>query len=225
MQQIISLGCSLTAPYTGYINYLSKAHGLNITNLAVAAGSNEIQSFRLNNLLVNDQIDRDAILLWQITSPWRSLRTFTAFDSKPYADNCVSDKNLIHDCFYENTGCFDEQSLLLLSNHKYFENYNHNPPYNLHMTVCDIYKWSFLVKDIIVYLGWSFLDREEPINKSLEFLSKAKNITVIPKEQSILDVCKNNNWSLEDDSHPTRESSIKWAKQVLEPVLLSKLKY
>ena len=224
MQQIISLGCSLTAQ-AGYVKYLNLAHNLNIQNLAVSAGSNELQSFRLNNLLVNNQVSRDAILLWQITGPWRSLRTFSAKDSKPYINKLgdPTEKECLYDCFYENTGLYNQQSLVLLCNHPYFDNYLHNISYNLHSTTCDIFKWSFLVKHIIVYLGWSWPD-DGQVDKSLEFLKTAENITVIPKENNILDVCKNNNWVITDDSHPTEESYIKWCKQVLEPVLLSKLK-
>ncbi len=224
MQQIISLGCSLTAQ-SGYINYLNRTHDLNIKNLAVSAGSNELQSFRLNNLLVENQVERDAVLLWQITTPYRSLQTFSAEDSEPHNSNCGDPAaGVIFDCFYEKTGLYNDQSLLLLCNHKYFDNYLPNVSYNFHMTACDIFKWSFLVKHIIVYLGWSWLDCDDNVNKSLDFLKTVENITVIPKENSILDVCKNNNWSLKDDFHPTEESYINWGKQVLEPVLLSKIK-
>lgn len=224
MQQIIALGCSLTAQ-PGYVNYFNNTHNLNITNLAASAGSNELQSFKLNNLLVNNQVSRDSILLWQLTTPWRTLRTFTNSDSEPFNSNCgFPGENIFHDCIYENTGLFSEPSLMLLCNHAYFANYWHNPTYNLHMTICDIVKWSFLVEEVIVYLGWSFSDTQEHIDTSLKFLSTFKNITVIPKEHSILDVCNDNKWPIKEDQHPTEDSYINWAKQVLEPVLFSKIK-
>ena len=92
------------------------------------------------------------------------------------------------------------------------------------MTICDIFKWSFMVKHIIVYLGWSWKDYDSIVDPSFEFLKTAENISVIPKENNILDVCKSNNWSLRDDLHPTEESYIKWSNQILEPVLFSKIK-
>lgn len=221
MEEIVALGCSLTAQ-SGYVKHLNRQYNLGIKNLAVSAGSNELQNFRLNNMLVTDQIGRDTILLWQITSPWRSFKSIPQRYSKSY-ENKLGNPNSdgSYDCFYEKIGLFDERSLILLCNHKYFDDFYQNPAYNLHMTICDIVKWSFLVKNVIVYLGWSFLDGSNSIDKSLELLSKYENIKVIPKQNSILDVCADNGWALYDDFHPTEESYIKWSNLILEPILFS----
>lgn len=210
----ISLGCSLTAQ-TGYIKFLIREYGLDITNLAVSAGSNQLQQHRLNNLYVKNQINLNTILLWQITFP---LRSHALIDYDEFAETNSSSE--FFDNIRENVELFQSSHYALLTHNPYFQkihvasNYNEN----LQNLTIDIMHWSFLCKKIIVYLGWDFMEKK--VYKTfLNFLKRRPNILVLPQESNIVDWCKNNNLEFSDDLHPTEESYIQWAKSNLIPVL------
>jgi hypothetical protein len=216
MKNYIALGCSLTAQ-DGFINYINQNYSFNIENLAVSAGSNLLQMHRLNNLLINNQIGTDSTLLWQITSPGRSFTLLPKVESQfkngiPF--------NGIFDWYLEKINLYGVENIGLLSNNNYFQNKDVNPLYNMQNLICDIYKWSKIVKKIIVYLGWSSIIPTYQLEKTFFLLRNLKNVEILPVELSICDWCNAQSLPFDNGYHPTNESYIAWAKKVLVPVML-----
>lgn len=215
MKPYVSLGCSLTAQ-SGYVNYIKKAYNLEIENLSVSAGSNFLQIHKLNNLLIDKQVGNDTTLLWQITSPARQ------FEIHPRAPRQF--KNGIpyvgiFDWVPEPVNLFKSDHTVFLCNNSYYDNKTTNLDYNMQSLLCDIYKWSKIVKRIIVYFGWSSMLPTTHIVMSMNFLNDLPNVCCLNLESSIVDWCRQNKLSFDDSEHPTEESYIRWAQQVLVPVL------
>jgi hypothetical protein len=217
---IIFLGCSITSD-EGYVNYFNTKYNINALNLAVGAGSNQLQSYRLNNLLVKKEIGVGTTLFWQITNPLRQFDLYPAVSGQVHAVG-----KPYHAPFNwtpEVLQPFNEESIAFLCNAEHLHVLPDNSKFNLQTLVCDIYKWSKLVDEIVVYLGWSFFEEPEIIDQALAVLDDCPNVLVLPREHSVLDYCQNKKWELRDDMHPTRESYIRWAQEVLEPILITKL--
>lgn len=220
--RFVSLGCSITAQ-DGYINYFNQKYNLDIVNLAVSAGSNQLQSFRLNNLLVDRQVGPSTTLFWQLTSPQRHFEIRDFDNSHGLRRGESFSKNQSYNWIETPIKPYGGKHAAFLCNaeHLYLNYLSYE--YVLQTTVCDIYKWSYLVKDIVVYLGWSFFAGAEYVDRALEVLKDRPNITIIPKEHSVLDLCMTRGWPLADDLHPSREGYVLWAQEILEPMLVSRL--
>jgi len=216
MKKYIALGCSFTAQ-DGFINYINQTYNFNIENLAVPAGSNWLQTHRLNNLLIDNQVDSSSTLLWQITSPTRSFEILPSVQSQfkngiPF--------NGIFDWHPEKINLYGVEHTALLSNNNYFQDKNINSYYNMQTLICDIYKWSKIVKKIIVYLGWSSVIPADQFEKTFFPLQNLTNVEILPVESSICDWCKDQSLTFSDTCHPTNNSYIAWGKKILVPVLL-----
>jgi hypothetical protein len=218
MKKYIALGCSLTAR-DGYVNYINSVHGLDILNLAVAAGSNQLQTYRLNNLLVNRDVGSESILLWQITGIGRNFELLPAQMGKSYCSGTPYQG--MFDWTPEKIQPWNEEYVSLLSNNPYHNDRFNNNKLVLHDLMCNIYKWSCIVNRIIVYFGWNSISDTATLNTFVNFIRQRHNVTVLPYRSSILDWCKKQQLEFEDDRHPSKNSYIKWGSDVLVPVLLN----
>jgi hypothetical protein len=215
MKNYIALGCSLTAQ-DGFINYINQTYNFDIENLAVSAGSNWLQIHRLNNLLIDNQVGADSTLLWQITSPHRSFEILPVVPRQ--FKNGIPFEG-IFDWHSEKINLYGVEHTALLCNNNYFQKKDINFHYNMQTLICDIYKWSKIVKKIIVYLGWSSMIPAHQFDKTFFLLNKLKNVKILPAELSICDWCKNRSLTF-NGHHPTNESYVAWGKEILVPVLL-----
>lgn len=215
-RKYISLGCSLTEQ-PGYVNHFNQTYNLDILNLAVSAGSNQLQSVRLKNCIFNNEIDQDTTLVWQITAP----RSHAVGDKKETVPMCTGEPFVgMYDWIPQAFDLFDKTEVALLSNNDYFRpGIKPNPAEIYQNLTADIYQWSFIVKEIIVYLGWSIFVDEIVQNKMYNFLKTRPNIKVIPRNQSIIDWCKHHNLKFFDQFHPSTSSYVAWGDQILLPYL------
>ena len=221
MYNYFALGCSLTQQ-DGFVNYFNIKYNLNIENLAVGAGSNQLQMHKMNNLLLQEKINSDTILLWQVTSADRPFDLFHAYDVT-YKQNC---KYTGYVSFIEEHCELtrNKYTATLCNNYLYEEQkiYNllKNNDYNFQNLICDIYKFSLLVKHIILFLGWKEVSSVSAIRNGFNFLNSTSNITCIDTDKSIVDWCKSKELDFWDDYHPKKNSYEKWAVEVLEPILI-----
>jgi hypothetical protein len=217
MKNYVALGCSLTAQ-DGFINYINQTYNFNIENLAVSAGTNWLQIHRLNNLLINNQIGAESTLLWQITSPLRNFKLLPAVP-RQFKNGIPFDG--IFDWHPEKINLYGVEHTALLSNNNYFQTKDENFYYNMQTLICDIYKWSKIVKKIIVYLGWSSIIPNGDFDKTFFLLNNLENVEILPAELSICDWCKDQLLEFGDCMHPVTESYVSWGKEILVPVLLT----
>ena len=208
MNRIIALGCSHTA-IDGYINYFNKMYNLEIENFAESAGSNQLQLHKLNNAYIKNKIDNSTILLWQITSPVRNHIIIPDKNSKCSG----TPREGLYNWTPIEIELGDHLGCALLANHpdcKITNPYDH--VVNLQNIIIGIVQWSYIVKKIIVYFGWEFLSNSE-YESSIKILEQRTNITILPKDQSIVSWCRNQNLEFADDfQHPLPQSYIKWGE-------------
>lgn len=219
MEKNIALGCSLTAQ-DGYVNDLKSNYGFDILNLAVSAGSNQLQELRLQNCLIEGLVSFDTTLIWQLTNPTRYFEIVSPVD-KSIPLNGVPFSGSF-DWIPDELSLFNTKTKVLLTNNKHFSNYRIPDMHgNLQNTIVNIYKWSFLVNRIVVFYGWNFGITDVNEEQIKRFLQTRPNIQVLPLEDSILDWCKNKNLALADSNHPMEDSYREWGRQILLPYLIN----
>ena len=220
MTNYIALGCSLTAQ-EGWVAKLSSSKNLSIHNLAVSAGSNELQIARLRDLIFQNKINNETILIWQITG-WQ--REFQALkpsqDNKKYTNGEPGQGSF--DYWNLENNLTKSSTIALLGNNEYFKSYPlKHTQYAIQQLTSEIWLWSQIVKRIFVCAGWVDICKEKGYIEMSTFLSKQPNITILPPESSILDWCKSQKLLLSDSYHPCKESYEQWAESVLWPWLQS----
>ena len=214
--KFIALGCSMTS-IPGWVDYCNEDLNMQVYNLAEGASGNQTQVFRLKNYLLENKLFdkmKDIVLLWQITGPNRSSALLDNVESNKKYKNVWG--NGYRDFFEYESAIFKDPVLGILSNNKHIERFNQSFDANFEQFVADVLIFSKLVKKIILWYGWKDLydqERLEQINK----LFMSHDIQIV--EEPVLDYCKNHNLPFRDDMHPTKESSINWAKNNLLPVV------
>jgi hypothetical protein len=234
----VSLGCSFTDWPDGYVDYLNENYNLNIINLGQGGGSNYLQHFRLSNLYAKQLIDKDTTLLWQLTAPEREF--FNIDDNNQtaylkYGKFVEKKPEWSYEWYWENTSpaytqeewsIFDKPSISINANNKEFyrriQTQDPEAPlnsiYNLHNTLVNIGLWSNVVKEIILFFGWDWYgeNKDEMYPKTVEFLNRYSNISVIPIEKNMMQWSIDKNIPLaEDGQHPSKVGQIDWCKNVL----------
>ena len=207
------LGCSLSAQ-RGYANYL-ELQGNEVINLARSAGSNDLQQFLLGECFMQGKIDRESTIIWQITGLQRKSLVLEKFDPN-FCNGSVSAGR--HDWVPINLCMSGEYKVWLLSNNTLVPKYYADESVLLQNLAIDIYRWSLLVKKIIVVMGWKDIAVKESLQSFLDWLT-SKQILVIPLEQSIVDWCRTTGQEFSDDEHPAESGYIHWCKHNLERLL------
>lgn len=226
MYRFVSLGCSLTEQF-GYIDYFNSKYNLKIHNIAEAAGSNGLQVLRLNNLLYKGLVGKNTTLIWQITSLDRHFQLFNEkfVDPDVFVDSQKASKPPFT---IEEIVPFNVTGINPLCHSLYWRHKNEFIfKLNLQNILCEIFKYSKIVKNIILHFGWADLLglTKSEFDNAMVLINSCPNITVIPVYKSIVDWCKSNNMPFEkDDWHPTRHSYEVWGQNILEPILIKEIK-
>lgn len=217
MSEIIVLGCSLSAQL-GYANYIAEKYQRPVHNLSVSAGSNELQQFRLSNLYLDNKVNQESIILWQVTAPTRK------FMFSPYGDDTRSCNGTPfwgkYDWIPQDVALVREKSVVWINHHeRVMDLPNHlTPAAALQMLAVDIFQWSLLVKKVFVTMGWKDLADPDTLDRFIGFLT-SKNIEVLPLDQCIVDWCRDKRQRFSDESHPDEKGYINWFRHNLEPRL------
>jgi len=216
MTNYIALGCSLTAQ-EGWVAKLSSSKNLSIRNLAVSAGSNELQIARLRNLIFQNEINNEIVLIWQITGWQREFQVLRpSQDNKKYMNGEPGKGSF--DYWNLDNSLDDSDTIALLAGNAYFKSFPlKHTQYAIQHLTSEIWLWSRLVKHIFICTGWAGICNEKGYTKMSTFLNKQSNISLLPAEYSIFDWCKSKNLPLSDDTHPSKESYEQWAESVLWP--------
>lgn len=220
---IIILGCSLSfeSPDNdkGWARELRKAHPDKvIKNYAQPGRGNPLQSVFLNNYIYTlDDITtlKNTTIIWQIASPFRPLLPhdirFTPMKSEWNKTLLVGDPYPEIIPMQWTPRFLDTAHPFLFKNIGYLV----NKELNIRELVCDMVKWSYFVKNILVINGWSTFFEDINIQDILDPLYKRTNINVI--ETPIIDHVLDNGYALDDTMHPTSEGYESWYKTCLEP--------
>lgn len=94
-RKIITLGCSLTH-HAGWATTLQKRLDIPLINLSMSSGSNQLQQWRYQELVLRNEITSNDLIVWQITGAERQfLRTKSnAVNAKTLNDTVRVSKNI-----------------------------------------------------------------------------------------------------------------------------------
>jgi len=239
MRKIVFLGNSLTAKRKNsttpsWAEKFAASVNLDHQNFAVAAGNNRTQALLLQNYLLSDNYHPDDIFFWEINATNRKntivnssicIDTELSLPIKNYLNNKNTDPNDYY--FIELPNVFDpDNNLKMLLCHFPTNTIEHKliDPYGfqsidevvLQETVFYINLLSQLGHNVIFTLGWEGCVAEKHKSTLLRLLNKER-IKYI--ENDMLGWCVKQNIPLEDDMHPTQESTLRWARVHLTPLV------
>jgi hypothetical protein len=213
VSKLVTLGCSLTSQ-CGVNEHLSKLLNLENLDLSYPAGSNQLQVRRLFELFLNNQIEKDDIVYWQITGVYRNYLRLQ-LDSQQKVDDIQ--KNNFKDPYHhythsKNTNIFDQKNRIeILCNSPLVENtFDENDELqNLLGTIILLKQYC---KNVIVVFGWKevMTTAQEKVFKKL---LNDYNIDVV--DEYFLEFSKDRSMPMMDDMHPSSEAGVLYAQEVI----------
>ena len=213
MSKLVTLGCSLTSQ-CGVKEHLSKLLNLENLDLSYPAGSNQLQVKRLFELFLNNQIEKDDIVCWQITGVYRNY-VCLQLDSQQQVDNIqkTNFKNSYHHYTYsKNKNIFDLKNRIeILCNSPLVEN-TFDTDDKLQNLLGTIILLKQYCKNVIVVFGWKevMTTAQEKVFKKL---LNDYNIDFV--DEYFLEFSKDRNMPMTDDMHPSLEAGILYAEEVI----------
>lgn len=213
MSNLIVLGCSLSAQQ-GWSQYLER-QGHSVINLSRSAGSNDLQQYMIGECFLQGKVTRDSVVIWQITGLQRKSLVIEKFTE----GICHGvPKQGHHDWVEVDVSLAQQRRVWLLSNNAKVPVYISDECTVLQNLAVDIYRWSLLVKKIIVVVGWQGIADTENLQCFIRWLEQ-KNITVVPLEDSIVNWCRRTGQDFSDDTHPAESGYVNWCKHNLERLI------
>jgi hypothetical protein len=219
--QLISLGCSLTHQI-GWADHVSTILEIPLTNLAVSAGSNQIQQKRLQEYILRKGISSHDLVIWQITSTDRRYRRvqLTQIWQKILHKELTDSDEIKSDPLYRPTFTKSSPNLIdnkesidfLCTNDYAFGNFNEAELLEeilFHLAVVKKY-----TPYLIVVLGWEQVITDQHRHRFIELLKKY-NIEFV--EEYICEWCAMQGLPFDGTLHPAHNSYKEYALNVLIP--------
>ena len=219
--KLFTFGCSLTE-FEGIKEKLSSLLNVELINSAQAAGSNQLQINKFNELVLEDKITNNDIIYLQITFMYRKYKRLTMRDLDIVEDIQKTKHKYIGSHYViKSLNVFDnEKRIDLMSNSPWFESnldesevdFNND----LQTLLSTIILAKKITKNVLVVFGWDDIIPLEYIKTFKTYLNK-HNIKYIDK--SYLSFINENNLDYMDDLHPTKKSAEIFAETIVYPLL------
>lgn len=215
-------GCSLSSnPYPDKPIRLAELLNLKLKNLAVPAGSNQLQCRRLQKEIINNTIHSTDICVWQITY---AQRVFTRLPNNKlqeadYEQNKF-EKGYMH-YVTSDANIFDKKTRIdLLCNSPMNEVYNKNFDIEdeLEVLLFSLIMLKKICPNLFVYLG---ADPVIPVQYQKIFFSQLQIHNIEFLSESYLGWAIKNKLPIDDTYHPCAPAAIKFAEEMLYPRLVS----
>jgi hypothetical protein len=222
MTKLITLGCSVTDGVPNSFGLKEKlSELLNLTNLNLAhpgGGSNQLQISMLIELLVNNKIDSDDVIYWQITNAGRDfikLKMNFKDKVKKIQKKYFTYKNHHHYTISKFKNIFDgEERINILSNSPLLTSIEHifDHEDEIQKLLATIILFKKFCNKIIIIFGWKGVMgpyQEETFKKILDI----HDIEYI--KEYYVDYSKNLGKIMPDGFHPTPEAGSLFAEEVV----------
>jgi len=213
---------------------------IDMQSWAMSGSGFDAQVSMWNNLLLNDDIDKDDIIIFQLTSPHRftipingdSINYYGTGLKKSYDKNTL-DKHgcfqLIEDEYFtgEPAYGFDPACSNVLDISKLTLNNNHNiygqtgrlsefDPFRLHMMLLSLLSIKSFNKKLLVLVGHEHSFWRKPLSKLYDAFDKF-DIDYI--KIGIVEFAKENKYGIEKDGHSTQQGYQAFTNNMLKPKL------
>lgn len=212
MSKLIIFGCSLSADghITSWPQRISEVCNIEYLNFAVPASSNQVQIQRFKDYVLDNEINKDDIIIWQITGTERYFKRTQVEDTnqstifnnnrKNYFDDNVRYDLLCHHPNNRNL-IFDEEKIdvpQLLEDLLFF------------------FTMARKLANLVIVVGWKNALLPEHSDKFFKILNDRGFDYVSP---TILEHSIENNLPLMDTSHPGEQGYISFADNCVIPKL------
>lgn len=209
IDRLITLGCSLTH-HAGWANTLQKRLDVPLINLSMSSGSNQLQQWRYQELVLRNEITSNDLIVWQITGAERRfLRMKSSLANvKTLNDNVQLSKNI-----------FDKGDRLDYLSHTAPEpDPNHRDPEQLlENLLFYIISAKMRSPNTFVLYGWKDC-MQKKYRQIFEKKLYQNNIKLV--EQPILEWCRKNKLEFKPDgNHPENIAYQHYVDNCLLPTL------
>ena len=206
MNKLVTFGCSVT-DLEGVKEELAQLLQLPLLNVAECASSNQLQLSKLSELIVHNQLNKDDIIYWQITSVERDYKCLALKHL-----SSVQPKQYVRSNF---PNVFDKQHRLhLLCNSPLVIENDPDDLKQLEMLLSTLILLKQLCPKTIVIFGWESLAPAEHIEI---FKQKLNQYNIEYVNEGYVDFAVRNQFPFEiDDMHPSKEAGQAFANVVFE---------
>lgn len=212
-------GCSLTHSET-WKNSVASALNINLVDYSDGAASNCLMIKRFHYCVLEDLINKNDIIIWQITFPRISLRWIDNSHNRQKLEEFESPSFSYYNYVIKSKNFFDNQYRIdLLDNHPLITNQMHidlDHCQDLETLTANLVLAKKMYPKLLVLLGWKDVihcDYETKFWKKIE----EHNIDCI--KTPILNWVIDHDLPLIDDGHPTASSSLLYGEKVVVPKL------
>ena len=214
MSKLVTLGCSITSR-CGVKERLSKLLNLKNLDLSHSAGSNQLQVKRLFELFLNNQIEKDDTVCWQITSVYRNYLRLELDSQQQVEDiqkSSFKDSYHHHYTYSKNKNIFDQKNRIeiLCNSPLVINEFDANDELqNLLGTIILLKQYC---KKLMVVFGWKEVmstDQEKIFKKLLN------EYDIDYVDNYFLEFSKDKNMPMMDDRHPGLEAGALYAEEVI----------
>lgn len=217
------MGCSVTH-LPEVKEKLASLLNIKLLNLSQSAGSNELQINKLHELLIDNGIDKDDIIYWQITS---SIRLSDRVQ-KNKANEVIKiqqqkfngPESRFYHCSFSKKNVFDDSHRidLLCNSPMIDEESTIDVNQRLQTLLATIILLSKFIPKLLIVFGWKNIMTSSQYRIFKKYLTQF-NIQYVDEfyvEYAIL-----NKLEMQDDLHPAESAGAKFAEDVIYPKLIT----
>lgn len=218
---LFSFGCSLTE-FVGIKEKLSSLLNIDYINSAQAAGSNQLQINKFNELILENKIKKDDVIYWQITFMYRRYKRLMIDDLPLIKQIQDTEFNFVGTHFIvKSRNIFDNELRIdLMSNSPWLDKYLDESEVDFNQELQTLLSTIILckktTKNVIVVFGWDDVMSNDHLHIFKNYLN-THNISYIDK--SYLTFVNENKLEYIDDIHPTQRSAEIFAENEVYPIL------
>lgn len=220
--RLISLGCSLTHHH-GWASRVAQALKIPLVNLAKSGGSNQLQVYKMQKMILENEVKPTDLIIWQITGSERKyLRLCNTPDNLKLA---IKDSMNSESPTYEitNPNMFDNIgriNFLCYSTHALdtFRDKEDDSSQYLEDLLFMIKVSSYITKNILVIFGWQ---QALSINELDIFKTYLTHNNIDYINEPIVEWCHSKDLQFKDrtKTHPTYDSYAEYADKIILPKL------
>lgn len=221
--KLITLGCSLTHQ-DGWKERTALLTNRTLVNFAQSAGSNGLQINRLHEYIINNNIDENDIVIWQITASGRMPLRLNP-DQQLLEEIIEIDETQFtpgRNCHYVKSvpNLFDNQPRIdILCNSPIINRpqiIEFDCRQELQTLVSTLILLSKSHKKLLIFFGWS---KMLPVTHNSIFVNTLIKHKINYIDNPYVDWAKSNNKTFRDDTHPSQLAGEQFTDEVILPKL------
>jgi len=220
--KVITLGCSLTQQ-EGLSNKLGDLLNMTVVNLAQGAGDNLLQVEKLQDFILDNDITKDDIIVWQITDIQRRHKNVMMDQWETVKDiqrKHYTPKDAVHFYLKRRNLIDKKRRIVLLSNSPDVQSHDYDENAVLHTIISTMIMLNKICK-LYVWFGWDKVLSPQQFDVFANILTTKK---IAYNENFYVNWAHNNRYNFRyDNLHPDQECAEVFAEKILYTDMKEKL--